>query len=105
MESDTAESSTITAVQPSILETPIADLGLRIEGSLIEPFLKRLARELQGFCVERLGPQLSSSDEQQPAGAVDGLGVRRVTDTRQHVGRLVGIERTNAQDGCPAPLP
>ena len=63
MESDTAESSTATAVQPSVLETPIANLGLRIEGSLVEPFLKRLGRELHAKGIRRFKPGFYLTDE------------------------------------------
>lgn len=48
---------------PPLLETPISALQLRIPDSPIEPFLRRLARELQAKRIRRFVPTFYLTDE------------------------------------------
>jgi len=64
MEQDTAEAPSPAGTQPpALLETPVAALGLKMEGSLVEPFLKKLLRELTDKGLRRFKPSFYLTDE------------------------------------------
>ena len=57
---DTEKSRTTS---PEILNQPIRDLGLRIEGSPLEPFVQRLYRELESKQLMKFHPACYLTDE------------------------------------------
>ena len=64
MEQDTVEAPSPASTQPpTLLETPVAALGLKMEGSLVEPFLKKLLRELSDKGIRRFKPSFYLTDE------------------------------------------
>ena len=52
-----------TAVVPSLLDTRIADLGLKIEGSAVEKFVQQLYRELEQKKIIKFRPHCYLTDE------------------------------------------
>jgi len=48
---------------PSLLEMPLAGLGLKIQGSPVEPFLERLVREIRDAGLRRWVPRFYLTDE------------------------------------------
>ena len=48
---------------PPLLQTPLASLGLKIEGSPVEPFLHRLIRELSDQGIRKFRPSFYLTDE------------------------------------------
>src|SRR5690349_13284722 len=58
-----ADKHSSTAVVPSLLDTRISDLGLKIEGSAVEKFVQQLYRELEQKKIFKFRPTCYLTDE------------------------------------------
>src|SRR5262245_32238125 len=85
-----------------LLGTPIADLGLTIEGTDLEPVLTEFRQELEEAGIRRLKPHFYLSDEWGVPFETIAIGIpfylaraELITLQAEHVGHLEGVGRVD----------